>query len=336
MKLALEFEDYFNLSGGILVALDKKGDITHINEQACKLLGYKQEELIGQNWFELILPSGIKEVLWKNYMDLMSSRVADIETAFENDGENTVNTKSGALLNIRWRNFALKDADDSIVGTLSSGTDVTDSKVYENTKKLLKEKELELKEVHHRMKNNMQLISSLINLQALKIKDPNAREAYKKTQGRINSMAMLHEKLYSSQDLTQVDLAMYIRSLAYDMFNSYLIDSDKIKLELKLDKMTCDMSKAVHCGLILNELLTNSFKYAFPGGKTGSISIELKDVEGLTQLIFSDTGVGIPDHVNPRETDSLGMQIIFTLIEQMNGTVELDLSSGTSFKLICE
>jgi two-component sensor histidine kinase len=199
----------------------------------------------------------------------------------------------------------------------------------------LKEKDLLLKEVHHRVKNNMQVIYSLLNLQSGHIEDPQALSMFKESQNRVKSMAMIHEKLYKSEDLARINFADYLRSLTMDLSRSYRAGSDRIQLKIDAQDAFLGIDKAIPCGLITNELVSNSLKHAFPGDTKGEIHIELfRDDNGEFRLNVSDNGIGFPEGVDFRNTESLGLQLVNTLIEQLNGTIELDRSCGTAFKII--
>ena len=199
----------------------------------------------------------------------------------------------------------------------------------------LKEKEVLLKEIHHRVKNNLQIVSSLLSLQANHMQDQRAREMLKETQRRVKSMSIIHEKLYRSSDLAQIDFADSIRELANDLFRSYHISADRITLELTLADAVLSVETALPCGLILNELISNCLKHAFPAGRAGEIRIELRSpADGMFVLTVSDTGIGLPQGLDFRTTTSLGLQLVVTLTEQVRGTIELDRHEGTTFRLL--
>jgi two-component sensor histidine kinase len=199
----------------------------------------------------------------------------------------------------------------------------------------LEEKDLLLKEVHHRVKNNMQVIYSLLNLQSEHIEDPQALRMFKDSQNRVKSMAMVHEKLYRSEDLARINFAEYLRSLTIDLLRSYRAGSDRIQLKIDVQDAFLGIDSAIPCGLITNELVSNSLKHAFPADTKGEIHIELfKDDNGELTLTVSDNGIGFPEGVDFRNTESLGLQLVNTLTEQLGGTIELDRSCGTAFKIV--
>jgi two-component sensor histidine kinase len=227
----------------------------------------------------------------------------------------------------------------NIDGTISKLTilrDITERKrAEEQIKASLREKEILLREIHHRVKNNLQIISTLLYLQSGYIKDKEAFEMLKESQNRLKSMALIHDKLYQFKDLGKIDIARYIRELATDLFHSYGVKPDGVRLKIDVREIVLGVDTAIPCGLIINELVSNSLKHAFPDGKEGTIRIELlRSVNDNTfTLIVSDNGIGFPKDLDFRNTGTLGLQLVITLVEQLKGTIELDRSEGTEFKI---
>jgi len=198
----------------------------------------------------------------------------------------------------------------------------------------LKEKEVLLREIHHRVKNNLQIISSLLNLQSRYVKDKQVLHVFKESQNRIRSMGLIHERLYQSKDLARIDFTEYIGGLVANLFHSYRANSDLITLETSIEEVFLGVDTAIPCGLIIDELVSNSLKYAFTEGRKGRIQIDLhSDKEGEFTLIVSDDGVGLPRDLDFRKTESLGLQLVCTLVDQLEGTIELDRSGGSTFKI---
>ncbi|MBM4241785.1 MAG: hypothetical protein FJ150_09025 [Euryarchaeota archaeon] len=198
---------------------------------------------------------------------------------------------------------------------------------------LLDEKELLVKEIHHRVKNNLMVISSLLNLQSRYIKDKEALGIFKESQSRAKSMALIHERLYQSTDLKRIDFGDYIRILATDLFHTYVTDPGIIKLNINVEDVMVDINTAIPLGLILNELLSNSMKHAFPEGRSGEISIDFHSHDDEFTLIVKDNGVGFPDDLDFKNTDSLGLRLVNSLTQQINGKIEMDRTDGTKFKV---
>lgn len=207
-------------------------------------------------------------------------------------------------------------------------------------KKSLEEKEILLKEIHHRVKNNLQIISSLLNLQSRYINDEEMLDIYKESQNRVKSMAIIHEKLYQSEDLARIDFGDYVKSLVLDLFNSYGINS--INYDINIHDVLLDINTAIPCGLIVNELVTNSIKHGFlanmspaniPSSQKDKIAVYMTKEDDIYNLSVYDNGVGFPDDLDFHNTDSLGMQLVISLTSQLRGTLELERTEGTLFRI---
>lgn len=198
----------------------------------------------------------------------------------------------------------------------------------------VQEKEVLLAEVYHRIKNNLQIISSLLDLQADSVADPQVRALFEDSQQRIQAVALLHESLSQVRNVTRIPAAEYINRLGTQLFQAYAPPGDRVTLRIQADPIWIDVRNAVPCGLLVNELLSNSLKYAFPGDQGGEITITLRATsEGQMVLIVRDTGIGFPADLDFRHTDSLGLQLVCLLTEQLGGTIELDRASGTQWTL---
>lgn len=203
-------------------------------------------------------------------------------------------------------------------------------------KESLEEKEVLLREIHHRVKNNMQIISSLLNLQRQHVSGEETRDVLKESQGRVKSMAMIHEKLYQSPNLTRVDFKDYIEKLASNLIYTYKIENRDIEQVFEVKDVEMNIDTAIPCGLIINELITNSLKYAFPPSfqnKKGVIKIKLVQTGNLFQLEISDNGVGLPADIEPENAETLGLQLVHTLVNQLDGSLKIDRIRGTKFTI---
>ncbi len=204
----------------------------------------------------------------------------------------------------------------------------------EYLKKSLEEKDVLLREVHHRVKNNMQIISSILRMQSRNIEDPKLKDILQESQNRIHTMALIHENLYNNESLANIKFANYIKSLTGNIARTYSNQSTIIKFNYQMEDAYLSIDTAIPCGLIINELISNSFKYAFNGNSIGQISISFKELpDKKYQLIVSDDGIGIPDHIDITKTKSLGMKILHKLVQQIDGILQNDFSNGTKFTI---
>ena len=229
--------------------------------------------------------------------------------------------------------------------TVLEGTriDITERrKAEEKLRTSLKEKEVLLKEIHHRVKNNMQIVTSLLNIQAGSIKDKRVFDMLKETQNRVRSMALIHEKLYQTKDLARIEFGDYISKLAHGLIHSYGDVSGSVGLIIDVENIFLDINTAIPCGLIINELVSNSLKHAFADGtggngrkrSEGKIQIAMSsDNNNEFRLNVSDNGIGFPEDLDFHNTESLGLQVVNTLVEQLEGSIKLRRHPGTSFRI---
>jgi len=213
--------------------------------------------------------------------------------------------------------------------------DITDRKKIEKKLKLsLKEKEVMMREIHHRVKNNMQIMSSLLRLQSRHFTNRKIIELFRASQTRIRSMALIHEKLYQSENLSKIDFVRYIETLAVYLFHSYKVDMNRVRLNVKAKDVFLGINTAIPLGLVVNELVSNSLRHAFPGEKEGEICIQIHmNKKGRFLLKVMDTGVGIPEGLKIHETKTLGMQLVTDLTKQLEGIIEVSQKGGTVVKI---
>jgi PAS domain S-box-containing protein len=247
--------------------------------------------------------------------------------------EESARTVGGREIVFHTIKVPIRNESGEIVGLCGIARDTTERRRMEEALRAsVREKEVLIKEVHHRVKNNMQIISSILSLQSGSIKDPAARECLGECQNRIRSMALVHEKLYRSGNLSRIDFAEYLRSLSAALFHSCRTDADRVRLDFKASDVSLDVNTAIPCGLIANELILNALKHGFPAGSTGTLRIGLDDLgEGRYRMVVADDGVGFPEDLDFRMTESLGLQLITLLVDQLEGTIELDKTGGTAF-----
>ncbi|MFQ5335610.1 MAG: sensor histidine kinase, partial [Flavobacteriales bacterium] len=200
-----------------------------------------------------------------------------------------------------------------------------------------KEKDVLIKEVHHRVKNNLQIVSSLLHLQAHQVPDAALKEQFTQSINRIRSMALIHEMLYRTKSFNKINMGVYLNRLVESLWESGVAKDKISKITAEVRNIKIDIDKAIPCGLIMNELISNAIKYAFPGKKSGYIKTVLKrDYSGSGHkylLIIKDNGVGIPERIDIRSTETLGLQLIHTLTEQLEGSITQTGKKGTCFEI---
>jgi PAS domain S-box-containing protein len=213
--------------------------------------------------------------------------------------------------------------------------DITDRKIIlEQINQSLQEKEVLLKEVHHRVKNNLQVISSILNLQSSYVKDEATVNVLRESQNRIKSMAFIHESLYQANDFSSINFADYVVNLLQNLMQSYSKLNQTVKLNVELETIFLNLDLAIPCGLIINEIISNALKYAFVENKEGDeITIKMKKVGEKLQLVIGDNGVGLPKNIDYKNTESLGLQLVVTLVGQLGGNIELDSTNGTKYTI---
>jgi PAS domain S-box-containing protein len=308
----------------IAVIIDKK--IVFANKSSLKLLGAKNtEEIMGKNIIDFIHPNFI-EIAKKRHYEVY------IERNPQDFIEEKIITLDGITKDIEVGDVPIMYDNQPAVQLVVR--DITERKKLENRlKKSLKEKDLMMKEIHHRVKNNLMVIQSLLQLQSRYIKDKDTLNIFRESQNRAKSMALIHQRLYQSDDLKRIDFGEYARSLSIDLFRSNANSPELINLDIDVEKVMLDVNTAIPLGLILNELVTNSLKHAFPDGKSGKISIKFHPDGSKFNLTVSDNGAGIPDNLNDEKSDSLGLRLVNSLCEQIGADLNINNKNGTTFEI---
>ncbi len=317
-----------NANDGIVYA-DNKGTILDINERTEDILGYKREKVVGKFFYDIgfcdpkDLP-GIIDIFNKTVTTGDSVSLIELE----------MNHAEGNKVFVEVSTKLIKNQGET-EGFLSILRDITERKqIEEKIKASLKEKEVLLREIHHRVRNNLQVISSLLSLQSSYMADDQYVEMLKECQNRIKTMALIHERLYRSDNLARIDFNTYIESLVYELIRSYGVNTDFVTVKIEVDKISLGVDAAIPCGLIINELVSNCVKHAFPDGK-GEIIVALHFNDGNTELMVKDNGIGIPDTLDIRNTETLGLRLVTILTEdQLKGSVILTRDEGTEFRII--
>lgn len=228
---------------------------------------------------------------------------------------------------VRERTAELNRVNEELMVEISERTKAEEALTHS-----LREKEVLLREIHHRVKNNLQIVSSILNLQGNYITDRKSLEMFADSQSRIKSIALIHELLYQNDDLAQANFGEYLHSLVTNLLRTYKVNS-RVGFEIEADTVFLSLDSAIHCGLIVTELVTNSLKYGFQGREEGTVFVSIKDEGEFYVLSAGDDGVGFPEDFDYRMSDSLGLQLVNTLSEQIGGRLELEEGSGTRFTL---
>ena len=299
------------------------GTIEWVNDGFIQLMGMPKEKLLNNNLSEINVYTNIKneirEAIENKHSRIFESNVTtyNIENLWISSTLTPIYDEEGIL-----KKLVVVDSD------ITAGKKM--QKLIETS---LKEKDVLLKEIHHRVKNNLQIIISLLNLQTGYIKDEVTLKAVKDGQSRVRSMALVHEKFYQSDELSEIDFAEYIEKLCHFIYQSYGDKTDRIHLQISGDKIGLDMDTAMPCGLLVNEIVSNSYKYAFPNQEKGTIQIDFKKNDNKIILFIQDNGVGFPEEYDLEKSESLGMQLIQALTSQLDGDLVVSRENGTSFKI---
>ncbi len=313
---------------GIVVA-DRSGTITLVNGQTEAMFGYRRAELVGRP-VEILVPERYRQ----QHAGHRDGYFAAPRTRPMGAGQLlTGRRKDGSEFPVEI-SLSLLDGDRGGLVT-SIIRDMTDRRVAEEALRAsLREKEVLLKEIHHRVKNNLQVTSSLLRLQSAYLTDPLARAMFAASQDRLRSMALVHEKLYQSGDLSRIDLTDYLESLARLLFGSYAVEPGRIELVVSGANLYLPVDLAVPCGLIANELVSNCLKHAFPGERAGRVEVRVSGGPADTVgLAVADDGIGLDPSIDVHRTETLGLELVRTLSEQLGATLEVDRRRGTEVRV---
>ena len=304
---------------------DRDGIVTLISPSVKNQAGYSPEDVVGHPVTDFYLDPDERE----SFNQTLKMK------GFVNDYELQLLAKDGRVIEVSASSKLVFGKNGKPVGIEGLLRDITDRKQADREiQASLKEKEVLLLEIHHRVKNNMQIISSLLNLQSSKVKDTEVVGMFQESRDRIRAMALIHEKLYQSKDLAQVNLAQYIESLYLHLYHMYRVDSSAIRLNKHIEDVFLDINIAIPIGLVINELVSNALKHAFPNGSQGEICIELScEMEGKYRLLVKDNGVGLPPGVDIENPDTLGMQLVYDLVAQIGGKIDIDSCDGAAFQV---
>jgi PAS domain S-box-containing protein len=304
------------------------GVITSWNAGAERLYGYAADEVIGQS-IALLIPAERPDELPAILARLRRrERIRQYETVWMR--------KDGQRLDVSIGISPILDTTGGVIGAAAIARDITERKQIEaDLKAALREKEVLLREMHHRVKNNLQVVSSLLALQAHAIQDRRIRAYFEESRDRIHAIALIHEKLYQSDTLVRIDMTDYLQDLATSVVRSYRLGQQHIALEVSAEAVSFTLETALPCGLLLHELLANCLKHAFPDGRSGTIGVTLRRQSQHTYVLtVCDTGVGLPPGLDVRATASLGWKLVRLLAAQLHGTLACESHEGTTVTLI--
>jgi len=318
-------DQLFESAQEAIVMADSEGRALRINKEFTRVFGYTTKEAVKRKVDELIVPKKLQQEASSITRNVSKGEKIAIETVrCHKDGTPIdVSVLASPII-----------INDELAGTFGIYRNITRRKRdEEQIRASLKEKEILLQEINHRVKNNMQIISSLLNLQSRHIEDKKSLELFQSSQNRVKSMALIHERLYQSKDFARVDVADYVRSLTNQLFITYGIDQSSIRLKIDIKDIFLDMNTAIPCGLIINELVSNSLEHAFPRGAQGEIKIAMHPLnKNEIELIVSDNGVGMPEGTELKNSRSLGLYLVSMLAQdQLHGEIKLDRKKGTAF-----
>ena len=319
---------FFENPNIMFIVFDNNMKVLSWNIGAEKMTGYKIDEVINENFNFIQLYSS-----QKTFHSAQRKIITLLNKAIPDELELEIIAKNNKIKTILLFARNILNEDNEIIGSVNIAYDV--SKRREKEKELedqLKEKEVLLQEVHHRVKNNLQVIVSMLNLQSHSIDDIEVKTLIYEMQNRVRSMALVHDNIFKSKSFTEINFPIYIQRLTNDLFQNYSIDSKLIKLKIECDDITFDISKAISLGLILNEIISNSLKFAFPKGKKGEVRVSLlKKKNDMVELIVSDNGIGLKGKVDFDNAGSLGLLLIDTLSHQIDAEMIFDQTNGTKY-----
>ena len=327
---AAKLKAIFEASTHLVWTINRDFELTSFNYQfECfikAVYGTKPKIGIAVNKGKMISTAEVNSAWTQTMKNAFGGSVQQFETSFQ--------TKKGVTF---WTEVFVNPIygnSGKVIDVSGIAHNITEKKQAEiEIKQSLKEKEILVKEVHHRVKNNLQVISSILSLQSSYTKNKQTIELLKEIQNRVKSMAFIHESLYQSKDLTQINFSEYISTLSTNLLHSYITKEKEIDLKIDAPRLYLSLDQSIPCGLIVNELVSNSFKYAFEKRKKGLVKIVVKEVKNEIRIVISDDGIGLPKSIDYKNTESLGLQLVTALAEQLSGKIKLSRTGGTKYTL---
>ena len=311
----------------VIAIMGSDGIIRYKSPNIEKWFGWQPEDLIGTDGWATVHPDDLERIQ-NEFITLLKTDNASKEVEYQ------YKCKDGSY---KWIQLAATNLTNYpiINGVLMNYCDITERiQAEEQTKASLKEKQTLLDEIHHRVKNNMNVVSSLLKLQADNIEDDKIKQILKTSQSRVYAMSAVHETLHGLENLSEIDLKTYLSKITTAIFQTYSTDHQEIKLKSNVEEVPISLNQAYPLGLTINELISNSLKYAFPYNRKGEITVSMKKLNTELELTIMDDGVGIPDSFDWKNSKSLGLKLVRTLVEnQLDGSIEMESNNGTKFTI---
>jgi PAS domain S-box-containing protein len=374
IKWYAEFQESIIINAKLwMTLLDQNNNVVIWNRAAEEITGYTHDEVIGNStiWKKLYPDTEYRHEVTKKIADTISNK------KYLENFETRILTKSGLVKDISWNTREMTGDGGQSLGYIVVGNDITEKKqaeeqlehynedlergIWNRTLKLeeltvdlkkeinehkkaeetiraqLEEKTLLLREIHHRVKNNLQIIISLLKLQSrFYIGDDVVNKALLESQNRVKAMSFVHEKLYTTKDISQIDFYDYVQFLVMHLFATYGINPQKIHVTNETRHVVLDLNTAIPVGLILNELISNILRHAFSDGREGEIAISAQKTDNALIISVSDNGIGLPEEQDWRELQTVGLKLVISLVDQLDGTIELNRTGGTAFTIVIQ
>lgn len=328
-RLEERFRRVVEAAPNAMVMVNARGRIEMVNAQAEKLFDYDRTEMLGRT-VEILVPESFRH----GHPEMRAMYFSDPQSRPMGAGRDLFGRrKNGSEFPVEIGLNPIETEDGVMV--LSSIVDISDRKQKEGRiQAALKEKDLLLGEIHHRVKNNLQIVHSLLNLQSSLIGDTAVKSMLMDSQNRIQSMALIHQTLYQSNDFARVDFGGFLEALVPTLLASYGVNTEDIRLVIDAGEVFLPINSAIPCGLLINELITNAIKHAFPNGRQGEIAVNLTRQENQRILLLvSDTGVGIPAELDIEQVETLGLRLVTLLSRQLDGVLTIQRKQPTRFSL---
>lgn len=323
-----KFKVFMDAAPDAIVIVRSTGEIVVVNSLAEELFGYSNTEMVG-----LSVDALVPEHFQGAHVTHRNNYYRDPKTRPMGAGRSLVGRKrDGGEIPIEISLSPLETEEGIFITSIIR--DITDRRrVQEQLQASLREKESLLKEIHHRVKNNLQITSSLLKLQSEHIHDPSTQQMFVDSQSRIRSMALVHEKLYQTTDLSRINFQEYVKSLADLIFTSLGMNRNKIKFTISEQLVHLSVETAIPCGLIINELLSNCVKHSFLGNRTGTITVNICRKNEVIEIVVADDGIGLPQNFDINRSETLGLQLVRTLVDQLQGKLNVSNQAGAHFAI---